>query len=139
MPDPFLIGDAIFTKLAANSDLITELGGTFIWESIAPPQQDFPYLIYQWQGGGDENLTPSRMVNEVWTVKAVVNMEAGGKRKSEDIAKRADEALHNQALTVSGWENFWLVREQTVKFAETDEAGVPIWHTGGIFRVRLGV
>ena len=138
MPDNYLLGDAIYTKLAANGDLITALGGTAIWEAIAPSSQSYPYVIFQWQGGGDENMTPSRMVNEVWTVKAICDVANGSKAKAEAVAKEIDEALVGQFLTVTGWTNFWLAREQSVKYAETDEAGEPIWHIGAMFRIRLG-
>lgn len=134
MADPSsLIAVALKSKLAAGSTLITELGGTAIFQMIARKSQALPYVIFQTQGGGDENTTPRRSVNDVWTVKGI----ASGLTKAEAIADEIDTLLHDQTLTIAGWSNFWMAREQTVRFAEVDEKGDDIWHIGAQYRIRL--
>lgn len=125
---------AIFGKLAGGATLITEIGGTAIYNRIAPPDTALPYVIFQWQGGGDENLTPSRMRNQVYTVKAV----AATLVKAADIDEQIDALLHDQTLTVSGWANFWMAREGDIAYHELEVDNKPVFHTGGMYRIRLG-
>jgi hypothetical protein len=125
---------AIFGELSGGAGLIGELGGTAIYNRIAPPEAGLPYVIFQWQGGGDENLTPSRMRNVVYVVKGV----AGELSKAEAIDAECDALLHGQALSVAGWSNFWLARESDVAYVEVDESGRPVYHSGGLYRIRIG-
>lgn len=135
MPDVEELSNAIHDTLAAYGTLTAALSAaTAICESFATPEDELPYCIYQFQGGGDENLTPSEMLNEVWLVKGV----AGSLSAAKTIASAIQGALHNQTLTVSGWTNFWTARESAVKYVEVDDAGNPIYHRGGLYRVRLG-
>lgn len=135
MPNPIALSAGLYGKLDGHGALTSELGGTArIFEMLAPPEQALPYVIFNWQGGGDENLTPSRMVNEVWTVKGVADTLAKAKLIAEDI----DGALHMQTLTVTGWTNFLCRREDSLRYQEVDEAGNPIWNVGALYRIRLG-
>lgn len=129
-----LLETGLFNKLTGSSALISELGGTAIYKLIAPPSVSLPYLIFQWQGGGDENQTPSRLLNEIFTVKGV----AGSNAKAHAIAEDIDNALHDQALTVTGWSNFWLAREGRVSYHEVEPDGQAVYHEGGMYRIRLG-
>lgn len=134
MADTFLAGNGIYTALAANSTLITALGGTAIYENIAPQGTNLPYVIFGWAGGGDENLTPSEMVNELWDVKAVASTLATAKT----IAALIHSTLHGATLTVSGWTNFLTRGEGAIRFAEMDGSGNQVRHLGKTYRVRLG-
>ena len=133
---PEELSNALHDTLAADGTLTTALSAaTAIYESFAKKGVALPYCIYQHMGGGDENLTPSRMLNEVWLVKGVSESLAAAKT----IAAAIDDVLHDQTLTVSGWTNFWTARENAVKYAEVGDDGKPIYHRGGLYRIRLGV
>lgn len=42
---------AIYNALAGNSALVTALGGTAIYQWLAPQNQDPPYVVYNKQAG----------------------------------------------------------------------------------------
>jgi hypothetical protein len=120
---------------ALNVAAITDLTGSGkIYAAIAPLGTALPLVIYQQQGGGDENLTPSRMRNVLYTVKAVASSRA----TAAGIDAQIDTALHNVTLTVGGWTAFWCARETDIEYAEVDDAGDVIYHIGGIYRIRIG-
>jgi len=129
-----LLETALFGKLAGYAPLISELGGTLIFNQLAPPDTALPYVIFQYQGGGDENLISRRMINTPYTVKAV----AASKAKAHSINEDIDAALHMQTLTVSGYTNFWTAREDRVSYHELESDGAPVFHEGGVYRIRLG-
>lgn len=123
----------LYTKLNVSA-ITTLLGGSKIYAMIAPIGTALPYVIWQWQGGGDENLTPSRMRNIVYTVKAVADTKAA----AAAIDAQIDAALHSQELAVPGWTNFWLAREGDIQYAEVEDDGNVVYHIGGMYRIRLG-
>ena len=49
-------------RLAAGTALMTELGGTRVYEALAPQGQVCPYVIYFRAGGGDDNNAQRRTV-----------------------------------------------------------------------------
>jgi len=134
MADPtFALETALFSTLSGGTALTGALGGTAIYNRIAPETQSPPYVIFQWQGGGDENMTPNRTRRLRYTVRAVAeNLDQAG-----TIAGHVDTLLHQQTLTVTGWANFWLAREQDVAYVEIDAAGQPVYHTGGVYEIRI--
>jgi hypothetical protein len=134
MADVEELSNALHDALAADATLIAALSAvTAIYESLAKKGVALPYCIYSFQGGGDENLIPSRMLNEVWLVKGV----ARSLSVSKTIATAIDAVLHDQTLTVSGWTNFWTARESPIRYVEVDDDGKPTYHRGGLYRIRL--
>ena len=65
------LGSAIYATLAAGTALIGELGGTRIYEALAPQGQALPYVVYFRAGGGDDNSSPRRTRSEQWVVKGI--------------------------------------------------------------------
>jgi hypothetical protein len=125
-----VIDTAIYNKLNVSA-ITTLLGSAKIYKSIAPQGTALPFVVFQWQGGGDENVTPRNSVNVVYTVKAV-----GSTLVSVDnIDAQIKIALHEQTLTVTGWTNYRTQREDAVDFVEVDEAGVVTYHRGAIYRI----
>ena len=100
---------------------------------LAPQGTNPPYVLFQWQGGGDVNDTPIRSRNVLYTVVGV----ASTVEKAGAIDTDIDAALHNQTLTVTGWANYWLARETDIQFVDLDEAGKVIYRTGAIYRAML--
>jgi len=128
-----VLEEAIYDRLAGDS-AITALVSTRIYRQAAPQDAVLPYLIYQLQGGGDENLTPTESTNHVYQVRAVSqvsNDEAG------DIAQAVHDQLHKATITVTGWTNYWTAAISDIELVETDQSGVRRWHRGNMYRIRL--
>jgi hypothetical protein len=131
MTSPILdLEDALYATLNVSS--ATSIG-TGVFNRIAPENQLLPYLVYQWQGGGDENLTPHRSRNPVYYIKGIA--ETLGEAGALDAA--ADALLHQKPITIStgGWTCFWLARESDNAYMEIDTLGRRIYHSGGIYRI----
>lgn len=127
------LNTAMYSRLSGGTALITALGGTSIYWLQAPDGASLPYVVFSLQGGGDENITPRRMKNEVYFVRgySAVSAQAGS------IDALCDSLLHGKALSVSGWANFWLVRENDLANVENTEAGEQVYMSGGFYRIRL--
>jgi hypothetical protein len=123
---------ALFTVLNVTS-VKTTAGALGIWQNIAPQAQALPYVIVQWQGGGDENDHSHDSVNLVYTVKALADTAL----KAAQIMAACDVLLHKQVLTVTGWNNFWCRREEWVSYAEVDPVGKVTYHRGAMYRIRI--
>lgn len=128
------MGSALYSHLAAGTALISKLGGgTAIWDTLAPQGTADPYVVFFHSGGGDDNLSPRRTRNMVYTVKVVGTT----KLTTEEIDAEVDALLHMGTLTVTGWGNWWLAREADVAYQETAGNNITYWHRGGQYRVRL--
>src|SRR3990172_6192444 len=123
----------LYSKLTGQASLITALGGTLVYSGQAPQNPGAKYAVFQWQGGGDMNESPTRMRNVLYTVRGV----ATTKTSALAIDSAIDDALHNATLTVSGWTNIQCQRETDINFIEQDAGGVNRYHAGGIYRVTI--
>lgn len=123
----------LYSILSGNSALTTELGGTLIYNKQAPQGPGTKFVVFNWAGGGDENLTPHRTRNVVYTVQAVATTQA----QAATLDRLIDAALHEKTLTVSGWTNFWTAREDDISYVEQDAGGNPIFHVGAQYRIRI--
>lgn len=128
-----LLETGLYSLLAGGTALTAELGGTAIYNKIAPSGVSLPVVIFQWQGGGDENLTPGRQRNPVYTIKGVASTQT----KAAALDGHIDTLLHHATLTVTGFTNFWTAREGDVNYVETDEGGNAVYHIGGMYRIRI--
>jgi hypothetical protein len=130
-------GAALYTALAGGSALMSEVGGTtHIYEAVAPQGTAFPlpHLIYFRAGGGDDNETQRRTRSEQWVVKGVSTDQTQARR----IDALIDARLHEQELTITGWDNYQTARRTDVAYAEPGEGGVVYWHRGGAYRLNIG-
>jgi len=128
------MGSALYSTLAAGTALVTALGGTAIYDTIAPQGTDPPYVVFFFSGGGDDNTSPSRARSLVYTVKTV----GTAKLETEEIDTQVDALLHLKTLTVDSgaWVNYWTARTTDVAYVE-DVGGELIWHRGGQYRIRI--
>lgn len=128
----------LYNKLTGQASLITALGGTLIYNQQAPQvaaggTAPAKYCVFQWQGGGDLNESPTRMRELLYTVRGIATTAANAR----SIDSAIDDALHNQTLTVSGWSNIWCSRTTDINFIELDSGGVNRYHVGGIYRIII--
>ncbi len=124
---------ALYNALIGSAALISELGGTFIYNKQAPQDPDDNYVIFNQQGGGDVNDTPIRERNVLYTVFGIALTQ----EKAGAIDTDIDDALHLAELTISGWANLWLARETDVNISQIDSGGATRYHVGGIYRIVM--
>ena len=123
----------LYNILSAGTALTDELGGTFIYNQQAPQTPPDKFVIFQWQGGGDENETKHRTRNVIYTVRGVATTQ----EDAATIDGLIDSLLHLQTLTISGYTNFWTARLADVIFVEQDAGGVNRYHVGAQYRIRI--
>lgn len=123
----------LYNKLSGTSALTTELGGTLIYNKLAPQDVGAKYCVYQYQGGGDENDTPTRSRSVLYAVMGV----AATQEAAAAIDGQIDTALRETTLTVSGWNNYQVIRESDINIMEPDTGGVPRYRVGGIYRIAI--
>ena len=123
---------ALETRLTGGTALVTALGGTAIYHGFAPEGKALPYVVWSYSGGGHENMTPHESVNLVIYARGYA---ASAKQAAQIDAHIAD--LMETTLTVTGWNNYWLAREESIVLPDIDEAGKATWSCGAYYRVRL--
>jgi hypothetical protein len=125
--------DGFYDYLTGYSALTTALGGTFIYNQLAPEGQAFPYVIFTLAAGGHENIVNSELRNVVFLAKAVSETHL----EASTIDGHLYDRLHGGSPTISGWTVFWCKREDEVNFVEMGRVGLPLYHKGAYYRLRL--
>lgn len=126
------IEEGLFSALVGDTAVYAEVGSD-VYNRAAPQGTSKPYIVFFHAGGGHENINPSDMQNHVYLVKAV----AATARQAGTIDDLVIDCLHGSALTVTGYTNFWLAREDEVQITETAPDGTLVYHTGGYYRIRI--
>lgn len=127
------LNTSIYNVLSGGTALTTELGGTAIYYGQAPDQASLPYVIWSYQYGAPENITPHEMSVQLVYARCYSATAA----QAGTIDGMICNLLHKEELTVTGWNNFWLARETEIALPHTDQAGVKTWTAGAFYRVRL--
>ena len=127
------LNKGIFDKITAGTALIASLGGSAVYYNQAPDGQSLPYVVFSYQGGGNDNITPRRSKDNVMYIRAyAVTPAAAG-----TIDGHLDDLLHNQTLTVAGWTNYWMARETDLTLPDNQESSETVHSAGAFYRVRL--
>lgn len=128
-------GSAIYTRLAANSALITELGGTAIYERFVPASVSLPYVLFMENSGGNDNDAPRESRDLRITVKGVSSSYSQAKR----IAAQIYSSLHEAEASMSAGSGWDIYRcQHTVDFEFTDKVETTQeYHVGGLYRMRI--
>ena len=127
------LNTGILSTLSGGTALIGALGGTAIYYQQAPDGAALPYVVWNYQGGGDENITQSRMKNLLVYVRGY----AASPALAGTIDAYCDALLHNKTISVTGWSNFWTAREEDISLVENLPDNTRIYSEGGIYRIRL--
>jgi hypothetical protein len=129
------LDNAIYTRLAGNTTLTGMLaaGTASLFHLQAKKDAAYPYVVWSIQGGGDENLTPHRTKNLVVFVRAYSGVSA---TQAGSIDAQIDTSLHLNPLTVSGWSEMWLAREDDQEGVETEPDAQIVYMAGGFYRRR---
>ena len=127
------MGSALYSTLIAGTALITELGGTVVYQDFAPDGQARPYVIFNHQGGGNENITHAGLKNNIWFVRGF----ADTREKAVTIGAKIAALLNKRTLTVTGFTNFWTVRELDQSAVELMPNNSRIYMAGAFYRIRV--
>jgi len=124
----------LYNKLKGNSTLTAALSSaTAIYNTVAPQGTSMPYVVFNWAGGGLENISPSELHNVVYVVKAL----ADDTSEAATLQGYIKSAVHLQTLTVSGYTNMITLCEDALQFAEATRDGQVIHHRGYVVRIRI--
>ena len=128
------INSSIYLTLQSGTALTSLLAGTnSIYKDIAPDNATYPYIVFNQQGGGEENLTPNRSVNLVYYIRGYtkVNTAAAG-----NIDAQIDNLLHGKTLSISGRSNYWTAREGEIENTEVLSNGERVYSAGALYRIK---
>ena len=126
---------AIYSKLN-TSGVTSQLaaGSASLFALQAKEGAAYPYVVWNIQGGGDDNLDPRRTKDVVWFIRAY---SQASKAQAGSIDAAIDTALHLQTLNVSGWSNYWVAREEDLAATEYPPNNQPVFMVGGFYRVLI--
>ena len=130
------INTAIYGKLQAGTALTALLAGTTsIYHQQPPDNTSMPYVIFNHQGGGNENINPSPMINSVYFIRGYSESSA---LAAGSIRQEIYNLLDGKALSpTGGWVNFWCKAEAHVEQIENLPNGKKAYMCGDFYRVRL--
>lgn len=128
------LASALYSRLQGTALTSLLAGTTSIFHMQAPEGATLPYVVFNLQGGGDENLDANRTKNLIVFVRGYSESSAA---QAGSIDAQIDTLLHLSPLTVSGWTNIWMGRETDVETVEVQENNQLIWMQGGLYRVHL--
>jgi hypothetical protein len=130
-----LLNAALYSRLSGGTALTGLLAGTAsVYNGQAPDAAPFDYVVFSCQGGGPENITPSRMEDITLFVRGYSKKGAAA---ADAIDAQIDILLHGKPLTVPGWTNFWVMRESYLVGTDALPNTVKVWMSGGLYRARL--
>jgi hypothetical protein len=134
--NPNAIDAALYSQLAGGSALTNLLGGTAIYQYLAPEGISPPYVIYQRQSQVPAYvLSGVAMEDAVYMVKGVT--EGPSAVLAGSVAGAIDTLLQDQTLgTVTGYTHIHLRRESSIDYVETDN-GVRYSHRGATYRIMV--
>ena len=121
---------ALFTTLTAATG-ITALVSTRVYNTQAPQEATEPYIIFNKQSDiSDYTFGAPKFRSFGYLVKGVCHSRYPKAAGAIDDAIEA--ALHDAALSVSGWTLLYCRRESGVHYAEGEYT-----HRGGVYRIEL--
>jgi hypothetical protein len=127
---------AIYSRLQGTAITSLLSGTTALYHLQAKEGVTYPYIVWNIQGGGDENLDQNRTKNLIVFIRAYAR---GGTSAAlaGSIDAQIDNAFHLSPLTVSGWTNIWLARETDLEAVENEPGGGLVNMSGGLYRIHL--
>jgi hypothetical protein len=125
------LNTAIYSQLAGTNTA----AGTKVYYLQAPDAAALPYIVFDYVASRDENMTKNRTKDCSMFIRAY----AATPGQAGTIDGQIDGKLHNTGLTVTGYTNFWTMRENAYSLVEVDASGRKTYMAGADYRVRLDV
>lgn len=130
------VATGLFTKLTGSTALTTllTLGTAGVFQDLAPEGAVPPYVVFNAQSPSTPQHTFGAVAfeNTVYQVQGVT--QGPSKAAGGTIADKIDLALHDQAVTVTGYTLLKCRRLQDVDYTEV-VSGVRYSHRGGLYRL----
>lgn len=128
---------ALSSILTGGTALTALLSGTAaVYNAQAPQGAAYPFVVFNQQAGGDDNLTQTRMKTYVYQI-ASFSKTSQAAAWAMDAA--VDTLLNGVTLSVTGWTNFWTAKEQELPIIENLSNGEMVYSVRSLYRIRLGV
>lgn len=126
---------ALSTLLTDDAALVELLRGdtTAIWNKIAPDSAELPYVVFD-ADDVELNDTPRRARDIRVNIMAVDMRSA---QQAAQIDARIDALIHQQELSVTGFNIWWQRRVRGISFEENTDSGRVNWHVGAEYLVRM--
>ena len=129
------LNSAIYGKLNASTALTNLLAGTTsIYYLQAPDEASYDYVVFSHQAGSPENIYAGDLRNQLVYVRGY---STTGPAAAGSIDAQISGLLHRGSVTVSGYDNFWLVREEEFNLVENAPNGTKVWMAGAFYRIRI--
>lgn len=130
-----VVEEGLRNLITGDTAVIDAIGGTRVYNWIAPQDTTRPYVIFFHSGGGPENIYPGKMDVPVYFIKAV----ADDLDTAANIDAKLKDALHHGegSLTVSGYTPLRILRTDEAQMVERLQDGRPVYHYGAYYRLRL--
>lgn len=126
---------AIYSQLNAATALTSLLAGTTaIYYQQAPDEAAYDYVVFSHPAGGPENIYSGDLRDQLVFVRGYSNT---GPAAAGSIDAQISASLHGGSINVSGYTNFWLVREQDFSLVEAPPRGERVYMAGANYRIRL--
>lgn len=127
--------DALRTRLIAGAEPWNDRA----YQGRAPAGTAYPYVVYFWSGGGEDNRTRKRDANLMITVKAVAKTIGQALSAADRIdALLNDHGLYDNAgdslVNAKGWYILTITQEGAFELVETFAAADDTYHQGGRYR-----
>lgn len=124
------IDQAIYSKLTGDSE-VSAFVGADIFALQAPSGTVEPYILFKQIAGGFEHTSPRPEIDVTYRVECV----AASREEAEEGASAIYHALHDQDLTIDGWNNYDTVAGGWYTLIDNAEGGM-FFRVGGMYRIR---
>lgn len=129
------IDTGLRATLCGGTVLTNMLAGTAsVYHIRAPDGASYPYVLFDVQGGGPENINPSDLGNYVYYVRAYTTT---GATNASQIHDQVRALLDKAALTVTGYTNIWTRLETELEIVDETPDRKPVYSAGGLYRIRI--
>ena len=128
------LNNAIYSRLQGTAITSLLSGTTAIYNQQAIEGAVLPYVVFSTVSEIDENMTQNRTKNTLVSIRSYSGSSAA---QAGSIDNAIDTAFHLVPLTVTGWSNFWMAKEQAIELVENQPSGKKIFSVNADYRIRL--
>ncbi len=126
--------EGLFDRLVATGTDLATLVSIKIFNQLAPPGTELPYVIFSFGGGGDSNETPSDSAEFIYMLKGVsaTKLQAGA------IREAIRDRIHRKTYTIGAT---WALSgggmaEGSIGMLEVID-GKDYYHSGNNYRFHI--
>jgi len=123
---------ALYTTLQGTALTSLLAGTTSIYNMQAPDNATLPYVVFNHQGGGPENVDNNALEQNLWYVRVYSATSAG---TAAAIFEKADNLLNRVNVSITGFNTLWCAREENITLLENTPSG-KVWSAGATYRIR---